>query len=162
MRETGLETLLVDLGFSPDERRCVDIVVFDEGIDVLSQLLDGGEGRTLEGFSFEDREPNLHLIEPGGCSRLEVEMHVRMPLEPALILRFVGVEIVDDDVKCRLRIAGNNLVHKVEELDAAAAFLVSGHHLACSHFEGREQRRGSVARVVMAVPCECRPFGSFK
>jgi hypothetical protein len=44
VRETGFETLLMDFGFGPDERFGVGVVVINEGIDVLSELFDGGEG----------------------------------------------------------------------------------------------------------------------
>ena len=48
MRETGFERLLVDPGLGPDEGLCVSIVGSDEGVDVLSELFDRGEGCATE------------------------------------------------------------------------------------------------------------------
>ena len=57
-----LEAALVDLGLGPDEGLGVAIIGFDEGIDVLPELLDRGEGRAAERLTFEDREPDLDLL----------------------------------------------------------------------------------------------------
>jgi hypothetical protein len=64
VRETRFETLLVDFGLGPDERFGIDVVVINEGIDVLSELFDGGEGLVGQGLILENLEPYLHLIEP--------------------------------------------------------------------------------------------------
>ena len=68
-----------------------------------------------------------------------------MMLEPAVILGFVGVEVVEDYVDGRVGMSGDDIVHEVEELDAPSALLVSGHHFAGGHLEGSKQRRGPVA-----------------
>jgi hypothetical protein len=44
-----------------------------------------------------------------------------MGLEPVLVL-FVGVEVVEDDVKFAVRKSRGDTVHEVEKLDAATAF----------------------------------------
>jgi hypothetical protein len=44
-----------------------------------------------------------------------------MGLEPMLVL-FVGVEVVEDDVKLAVRESRGDTVHEVEKLDAATAF----------------------------------------
>ena len=62
----ALDSALVDLGFGPDERVGVFIVGLDEGVDVLAKLGDGVEGRTTQRLPFEDREPDLDLVEPRG------------------------------------------------------------------------------------------------
>ena len=54
----------MDFGLGPDERFGIDVVVINEGIDVLSELFDGGEGLVGQGLILENREPYLHLIEP--------------------------------------------------------------------------------------------------
>jgi hypothetical protein len=41
----------MDLGFCPDERFGIFVIAFDEGIDVLSELLDGGEGGAAQGIT---------------------------------------------------------------------------------------------------------------
>src|SRR6476660_8023970 len=72
----GFEAFLMDLGFSPDERFGGLVVGGDEGIDVLPELFDGCEGGAVQGLSFEDREPDFHLIEPGSACRREVELNI--------------------------------------------------------------------------------------
>jgi hypothetical protein len=52
----------------------------------------------VQRLGFQDREPDFDLVEPGSARRREVEVYVRMTLEPAVILWFVGVEVVEDDV----------------------------------------------------------------
>ena len=48
VRETGFEALLMDFGLGPDKGRGVGVVGLDEGIDVLPELVDGGEGGAAE------------------------------------------------------------------------------------------------------------------
>lgn len=43
----------------------IGVVEVDEGIDVLPELFDRGEGSAVQRLSFQDREPDFHLIEPG-------------------------------------------------------------------------------------------------
>jgi hypothetical protein len=84
MRETVFETLLIDSGLGPDERLGVSIVGLDEGVDVLSELFDRGEGCAAERLALQDREPDFDLGEPGCPRRREVELDIRMPLGPEL------------------------------------------------------------------------------
>src|SRR4029453_14596319 len=49
---------LMDLGFGPHKRFGVFVVGFDKCIDVLAKLGDRVERGTVQGFSFQDREPN--------------------------------------------------------------------------------------------------------
>ena len=127
------------------------VVGLDEGIDVLPELFDRGEGGTVQRLSLQDREPDFDLVEPGGPRRREVEMHVRVALEPAIVLGLVGVEIVEDDMDGRVRGGGDDIVHEVEEFDAPPALLVRGRDLAGGHLEGGKQGRGAVALVIVAM-----------
>src|SRR4029450_9761376 len=119
-----LEALLANGGFGPDERLGVLIVGFDERIDVLSELRDGCEGRAVQGFVLQDREPDLALIEPGGAGRGEVEANVGVTLEPTIVLGLMGVEVVEDDVDWGIGIGSNDAVHEREEFDASPSVLV--------------------------------------
>jgi hypothetical protein len=107
VRETCLEALLIDLGFGPGEGLGIFVIGLDEGIDVLPELFDRGEWRVLERVALQDREPDLDLIEPGSTGRGEVEMYVGMTLEPAVVFRLMGVEIVEDDMDGGIRISGS-------------------------------------------------------
>lgn len=53
-----------------------------------------------------------------------------------------GVEVVEHNVDCGIRIGGDDVVHEVKEFDAPAAFLVGGN-------EGGKQGRGAVALIVL-------------
>ena len=81
----------MDPGFGPDEWLGVLVVGFDEGIDVLAELGDGSERGAVQRLSLQDREPDFDLVEPGGPRRREVETHVRMTFEPAIVPGLVGV-----------------------------------------------------------------------
>ena len=129
----------MDLGFGPDERLGVGVVGLNEGIDMRSELFDRGEGSTFQGFPLQDREPDFHLVEPGSPGRREVEAHVRVTLDPAVVFGLVGIEVVEHDVDRRVEVGGDDVVHEVEELDAPTARLVSRRHLAGGHLEGGKQ-----------------------
>src|SRR5512139_3189345 len=141
----------MDLGFGPDERPSVFVISLDESIDMLPQLRDRSERGAMQRLSFQDREPDFDLVEPGRSRRREVEVHVRMALEPAVVSGLVGVEVVEHDVDRGVGMGGNDIVHEVEELYAPAARFVRRPNLAGGYLEGSEQRGGTVALVVMAV-----------
>jgi len=89
---------LTDLFLGPDEGLSFVVICFDIGIDVLLELFEACEGGAAERLPLQDREPYLDLIEPGPACRSEMKLHIGMGLEPVLVL-FVGVEVVEDDVK---------------------------------------------------------------
>src|SRR6516162_290683 len=149
--ETYFEAFLADLGFGPGKWFGVLIIGRDEGIDMGSQLCDRSKGGAGERLVGQDREPNLDLIEPGGARRREMKVDVGMAGEPAVGLRLMGVEVVEDDVNLPLGMRGHDAVHEVEELDAPAAPIVLGSHLAGSNVESSEQSRGAMPLVVMRV-----------
>ena len=74
-----------------------------------------------------------------------------MTLEPAVILRLMGIKVIENDVDGRIRASGNDAVHELEKIHAPPPILMSGHHLAGGHLEGGEQGRGAMALVVMAM-----------
>jgi hypothetical protein len=45
----------------------------------------------------EATQPDLDLVEPGCAGSRKMEVHVWMALQPAVILRLVRVEIVEDE-----------------------------------------------------------------
>jgi hypothetical protein len=42
------------------------------------------------------------------------EMHVRMTLEPAVVLGLVGIEVVEDDMDGRVRMSADDIIHEVQ------------------------------------------------
>jgi hypothetical protein len=156
------EAALMHLGFGPHEGCGIFIVVGDEGIDVIPELLDRGEGRALERFAVQDREPDFDLTESGSARRREVEMHVGMLLEPTVVLGLMGTEIVNDGVQFVAGIGGDDLVHEGEELDPPPAALVGGDHLAGDHIQRREERGCAVPLVIMALTGERSAVGQLQ
>ena len=153
---------MVDLGFGPGERLGAFIVGLDEVVDMGAQLGDGMERSAGERLVGQDGEPNLDLVEPGGARRREVEVHVRMTVEPAILLGFVGVEIVEDDVDLPLGMLGHDPVHEIEELDAPAAAVMLGADLAAGDVEGGEQGGGAVPLVIVRLAAERAPIGQLR
>src|SRR3981189_74607 len=141
----------MDLGFGPNEWLGGGIVGLNEVIDVEPEVFDRGEGSAVEGLCLEDREPDLDLVEPGSPRRREVEAHVGMALEPAVVLGLVGIEVVEDDMDGGGRMGGDYVVHEIEEFDAPPAAFMGGGDLAGGHLEGGKQRRGAIALIVVTV-----------
>jgi hypothetical protein len=78
----------------------------------------------------------------------EVEMHVLMASEPAIVFRSMSIEIVEDDVDGPVRVCANDAVHEVQELDPPAPFIMPSRDFAGYDIEGREQSRGPVPFVI--------------
>lgn len=56
-------------------------------------------------------------------------MHVGMALEPAVVLGFVGVEIVENDVNFLFLAVGvYDPIHEIQELPAPPPLVVTGLH----------------------------------
>ena len=122
MSDTAVfETPLTNLFLGPCEWSGGLVLCGDECIDVLLKLLDGGEGGAGQGLALKDRKPSFDLIEPRRTGWDEMEMHLRVFLEPALVL-LMRVEVIKDDVKLAIREGGHKAVHKAEELDPASPF----------------------------------------
>src|SRR5580700_10812600 len=105
------------LFLGPDKRFGPVIVSTDERIDVLLELLNGGEGCSAARLALQDGEPYLDLIEPRGSCRREMEAHLGVLLEPMPVL-LVGVEVIHDDVKLAAPKDGNDAVREAGELNA--------------------------------------------
>jgi hypothetical protein len=143
----------MDLGRRPFEWTGGLVIGFDEIVDVGLEFAKGVEGCALERLAGEDGEPDLDLIEPGGAGWREMEMHVRMALQPAIVLWLVCIEIVEDDVNFAPLMLSDDPVHEVEKFDAPSPLVLAAGHLACGDVEGGEQGRR---------PVSARPFGIFR
>ena len=53
----------------------------------------------------------------------EVERHVRMQLEPTVVLGFVGIQVVEHDVDGGVRPNGDNVVHALRNSMRRRRFL---------------------------------------
>ena len=68
----------------------------DKTHEFTREIFDRSEDATSDDFALQPGKPDLDLIEPGSTGRGEVEMYVGMTLEPAVVFRLMGVEIVED------------------------------------------------------------------
>ena len=121
----------------------------DEQVDSIANLLWGSETGTFERFAAEDAEPNFNLIEPGGVSWRVVKAHGFVAGQPAVVPRFMGVEIIQDHVDLLVGIVGNDFVHKIKKLPTTTAFVVPSFDLSCGHIQGDEQGGGSVSFIAV-------------
>ena len=128
----------MDFGFCPDERLRIFVVGFDERINVLLELFDGGERCAGQRLALQDGEPALDLIEPRGACRRKVESYKRVAFQPFVVL-LVRLQIVEDDLEPCLWIGGDEVIHEVEKFLAATAFLVRGPDLAGRNLKGGKQ-----------------------
>src|SRR5205823_13438757 len=91
------------------------IIGLDEGIDLIANLAWRGETRAGQGFGGENREPYLHLIEPGGMGRGKMEMDILVPSQPAVVFGLVGIEIVQNYMDLPAGLFGHQAVHEIQE-----------------------------------------------
>ena len=152
----------MDRGLAPLEGRGGRVVGLDKGVDGLAQLPDRGEAGAFEGAPGEDREPDLDLVEPGRMGRGEVEVDVLVAGPPAIALGLVGPQVVEDDVDLLVGIAGDHLVHEVEELGAPPAPGVLGLDLAGGDLERREQGGRAAASVLVRLTVERAAVGQLE
>src|SRR3954465_11626375 len=93
LRVVGDEFVDVDLGESdlgqdlvggrgPLERSGAGVPGGDVGADGPDQDLHGGEGAAGDGLAGDDAEPGLDLVQPAGAGRGEVEVDVRVGVQP--------------------------------------------------------------------------------
>ena len=121
------------------------VVSTDEVIDRFTQLFDIDKAGSPERLAAQNAKPAFNLIKPGSVSGRKVQMHVGMAPEPAVVLRLMGIEIVEDDVNLLfLSVGFDDAVHEIQELPASPTFVVAGINQSSGGFERREQ---------VVVPC---------
>jgi len=103
------------------------------------------EGRAVERFAGQNREPDFDLVEPGRMRRRVMETHVLVPLQPHVAFGFVGGEIVEDDMDFSRRMSSDDMVHEVQELDAPSPFVVFADDCPAGEIEHRAALRAHVA-----------------
>ena len=88
----------MDFSLAPFEGSCLFVVSTDEVIDPFAQLFDIDKAGSLQRLAAQNAKPAFNLIKPGSVGGRKVQMHVGMALEPAVVLGFVGIEIVENDM----------------------------------------------------------------
>src|SRR5271157_2723449 len=67
----------------------------------------------------------------------------------------MGVEIVQNHMQLFAGIFGNQLIHEIQELTSAPATIMSGMHQPRSYLQSGEERRGTVALVLVSKTGQC-------
>src|SRR5271166_5764444 len=139
--------LLVDFLFSPLEGGGVLIPAGDKGLDRLDQHFDAGEAGSLQCAAAQNAKPAFHLIEPGAACRDEMKMDLGMGFEPAILLGFMRIEIVQHNVNLLVRIFGYQLVHEIQKFASAPAPIMPCMHQPSGYLQGRKERARAMALV---------------
>jgi len=140
--------LLVDFLFSPLEGGGVLIPVGDKGLDRLDQHFDAGKAGSLQCAAAQNAKPAFHLIEPGAACRDEMKMDLRMGFEPAILLGFMRIEIVQHNVNLFVRIFGYQLVHEIQKFASAPAPIMPCMHQPSGHLQGRKERTRAMGACI--------------
>jgi hypothetical protein len=130
------------------------VVSTDEVIDGFTQLFNIDKAGSPERLAAQNAKPAFNLVKPGSVGRRKVEMHVGMALEPAVVLGFVGIEVVEDDVNLFflffLSVGFDDAVHEIQELPASPTFVMTGIDQSSGGFERREQRRRAMPFIFVS------------
>ncbi len=146
--------------FGPLEGRGVGVVDLDEVVDGITDLAEMSEAGALECGARQDAEPEFDLVEPAGPGGDEVEMHVLVLLEPAVVLGLVSIEVVEDHVEVDVwGVVGDEFVHEGEEVAPRAPRMMARLDATGGHLEGSEKGGGAVPFVLMAVAGEGATVG---
>ena len=70
-----------------------------EGINSLAHFLGRDGTQSSKRPPPQNTEPALHLVQPGSMSRSVMEMDIGMSGQPPIMLGFMGIEIIQNDVQ---------------------------------------------------------------
>ena len=139
-------------GSSPGERFGVSIPVGNVVAYLLDEDSDTVECAAADGLTGDDAEPGLDLIEPGPADRSEVEVNVRIFLQPDPHLRDgVSGQVVQDDMNVLAGVRFHGFLEKCQEVIAVAGWFALAEDLAGADIQCREQIRCAVPTVVMSA-----------
>ena len=141
----------------PLERRRVFVPRLGESVYGLTDLSGAGGTQVPQYGLCQDAEPDLNLVQPGSVRGRVVEVHRRMPSQPAVVLRFVGNEIVQHYVEFGLGIVRYHSVHEVQELPAPLAPVMGHLDQSSMHLQSSEEGCGSVPLVLVDMPSDSFP-----
>jgi len=135
----------------PDERLGRLIRGLDIAVDRIDQTRNAREHAALQSLAGQVAEESFDHVQPTGAGRREVNVESPMPLEPFENLRmFMRRIIVNDQMKLFVRRRlGVDQLQKLDPLLVPMPGYAGADHLAVERAQGREQRCGSVANVVM-------------
>ena len=138
-------------GVGPVKRMSVKPVPeADETKHFMLEVIGTGEITAFEAFSFQDTEPDLHLIEPRAMERGEVEDDSALfGLQPSFdLLSLMGVKVIQDDVDLLFISQGiDQSVHKDDKSGSFAININSGKDLSGGYHKSGHEASGAMAGV---------------
>src|SRR5499427_10506224 len=138
----------------PYERSRVGVAAADVVADRSFQFTDAAKSSPPDALVGNFREETLHQIQPRSAGGREVPVITRMRRKPRLHHRMrVGAIVVQDEMDHQS--SGNAAFHafqKTQKLLVAMARQALAQHLSAQHVQGREQRSGAVAGVIVSLP----------
>ncbi len=120
-----------------------------EGIDSSAHLPGRDGTQSSKGLPPQNTEPALHLVQPGSMSGGVMEMDIGMPGQTPVVLRFMGIQVIENDMQLCVGIESDDTVHKVQELPATAVRVMAGWHQSGGHFQGSKQRGSSMSLILV-------------
>ena len=145
--------------FGPLEWDGVLIPAGDKGFNRIDQHLDTSKAGPLQCAASQNAKPTFDLIEPGAVCRDEMKMDSGMGFEPAILLGFMRIEIVQHYMNLFVRIFGHQLVHEIQKFASAPAQIMSCMHQPGSHLQGSKERGRAMALVFVCKAGERSTVG---
>src|SRR5881227_3239065 len=118
-------------GLGPGEGVTAAVPAVDEGLDGGDEVLDRGEAAAADGLPGDDREEDLHEIEPRPGRRREMQGDPGVPGQPGPHV-WVGVRavVVADDMQRHPGISLRDLLEERQELLVPVLRVAGAGHLA--------------------------------
>lgn len=120
------------------------------------EYLSSSEHPARDYLPLDAGKPDVDLLQPGGGSWSEVELHLGMLVEELLdLFGLVGREVVQDDMDFPFALGlADRVFQKADELLTGVAGGRPAMHLAGLHVQGCVQRQGAVAVGLESMPLQ--------
>ena len=123
---------------------------FDEALNEVPQILRGADTGPAQALATQDREPNLHLIEPRAMSGQPVQGDLGAlggtPVQHRLFLMIAGV--VDNQRPATVGVTGAERAQEVAKLQIGMALIALGKDFPRPNIKGRKEIDGALANLL--------------
>ena len=140
----------------PAKRLGLVVVEPDIGHQFADQVGNGSEDTPTDAVASGHAQPDFHLIQPGRVGGREMELHLRVTLEPgSQRRRLVRREVVPDQMNLFSPLADHRLIQEARKLFAGVTGYAAALNFARLDFQGRQQRtrRSAFSRSVSCSGC---------
>jgi hypothetical protein len=79
-----------------------------------------------------------------------MQVHIGVPRQPTILLRFMRMEMVQDDVNLAPAVLGKDVVHEIEKLPSLPPRVMAYLELAGGNQQGGKQGTGAISLVAVA------------